>query len=248
MRKCCWIVVVAFSGLVLSGCCPLQEELRRTNTSLRSQLQLSEETLDALRAENASLTAELGEAGRKRDEALQEAERMEGVAASLQEARDQLEAQRRELQKLVEGLSGISVETRDEGNFLVLETDIFFDLGKTDLSEPAMSSLDTLAQYLADHPDITVRIDGHTDGVPIRHAPFKDNYHLAAMRAHSVMAYLMERGLAPSRAYIVGFGPNRPVVEPPEPEQPVAENRRVEILVVPAGSRTVTDILAGFGD
>ena len=91
-----------------------------------------------------------------------------------------------------------------------------------------------------------IRVDGHSDGEPIKHSQWKDNYHLSAMRAHAVMQYLASQGVPAQNMYIVGFGPNRPLVEPVEPEAPMPKNRRVEILLVPQAQRSIEQILEQF--
>jgi chemotaxis protein MotB len=151
----------------------------------------------------------------------------------------------------VRKVSGMSIEERPEGNFIVIENSILFESGEIELSDPARQTLsNTVVGYLQDrlreHPEQQIRIDGHTDGEPISASGWKSNYHLAAMRAHSVMAYLASQGIPTSNMYIVGFGPNSPRVEPPEPTAPVAENRRVEILVAPRRAEGIEERLQEF--
>ena len=60
------------------------------------------------------------------------------------------------------------------------------------------------------------------------------------------MRHLVSSGVDPARMYVAGFGPNRPRVEPEPADEAMAANRRVEILLVPRGARSVTEILQGF--
>jgi flagellar motor protein MotB len=46
--------------------------------------------------------------------------------------------------------------------------------------------------------------------------------------------------------FICGFGPNRPLRQPKAPEEAVAGNRRVEILLIPEAMRSIGQILEGF--
>jgi chemotaxis protein MotB len=169
------------------------------------------------------------------------------LLGKLQQAQQEREQQLKELQALVRDMGGMSVQSRPEGDYIVIENTILFDPGKIDLSEKARKTLDsTVVAYLKKNADQMVRIDGHTDGVPIQHSAWKDNYHLGAMRAHSVMSYLMSKGIPPERMAIVGYGPNRPLVKPAQPKADTPKNRRVEILIVPKAHKSIEEILDEF--
>jgi len=245
MRNRILSLVLAVAFLGLTGCTQLKE-LRQQKANLQEQLKMCEGERESLLANIDELQGEKQTLQNQLAAAQEMSSRQEELLSQLADEQARMEQQREELQKLVKDLSGVEVQSRREGNFIVVENDILFALGKTDLTDDAKTTLKQVLQYLLSRPSVKIRIDGHTDGVPIRNAPFEDNYHLSAMRAHSVMIYLVENGMDPSRAFICGFGPNRPVVEPEEPTAPVAENRRVEILVMPEGTRSISEILEGF--
>ena len=233
--------------LTLLGCGELRE-LRKQNAVLKSGLQQRDKERDRLleRArllgmENKELAEELAKAKEKERDHLQ-------LLGQLHRAQEEREEQLRELQEMVKDISGVHVVRRSEGSFIVIENEILFASGKADLTAGAKSTLDsTVVAYLEKHPGQQIRIDGHTDGQPIKASPWKDNYHLAAMRAHAVMQYLASKGIPKRQMHIVGFGMNRPLLEPEEPTAPMAENRRVEILLVPEAGRGIEDILKEFG-
>jgi chemotaxis protein MotB len=80
-----------------------------------------------------------------------------------------------------------------------------------------------------------VRVEGHTDDVPIRTARYQSNWELSTARASAVVAYLVEVGkLDPERLSAAGYGEFHPQVPNDSPEHR-ARNRRVD-LVVQAGS------------
>jgi len=241
-------VMVAVLGFCLVGMvgCPELQKLRDENKRLNGQvvgLQTDKQKLsnevNALAAERDRLEAELSEARG-------EAERSAGLLNELKGEQEKLQQQNRDLQALLRGIPGTTVKATAEGNYVVTESEILFDPGQIELKSGATAALDKVSEYLRAHPDISIRIDGHTDGQPIRVSPWKDNYHLGAMRAHAVMLYLMDKGVSPERAFIASFGPNRPLVPPKEPTADVPQNRRVEILLVPEGVRTVGEILEGL--
>ncbi len=238
-------VALVLTLALLTGC-SATKELRKQNANLAQQLRQCEQERDDLDNTVSSLEADRRELQQKLLSARSESDQMSGVVERLKQEQSRLQQERQELQKLVRDLSGFSVETRQEGNFIVVENQILFGLGEAELTDEARKALDSVADYLKERPGVTIRVDGHTDGVPIRQSGWEDNYHLSAMRAHSVMQYLVERGVRAERMWIAGFGPSKPRVEPEEPTQPVAENRRVEILLVPETARSIEEILEGF--
>jgi len=244
-------------GLVLAGVCLALlfgcrgPELKKQIASLESRLQTCAEQRDGLRRELAQLESEHLVQGESLKAAQEELARLSAVRTALERAKQEREQQVEELTALVKKVSGMHLESRPEGDFIVIENEILFAPGKIDLSDEARRTLDqTVVAYLKDHlveyPDQQVRIDGHTDGVPITHSDWLSNWHLASMRAHAVMQYLVSRGIPAKNMYIVGFGPNRPRVLPPTPDADVPENRRVEILIVPRAAAGIDEVLQKF--
>jgi OOP family OmpA-OmpF porin len=87
--------------------------------------------------------------------------------------------------------------------------------------------LDDVVQILQENPELAVRIEGHTD------ADGEDDYNLSLsdQRAKSVMAYLVEHGVAAERLSAKGYGELRPVA-PNDTEDGKAKNRRVDFMIV----------------
>ena len=79
--------------------------------------------------------------------------------------------------------------------------------------------------------DWVLRVDGHTDPVPVSAGPgakYADNWELSQGRALSVVRYLIdEEGIAPERLAATGFGEHRPVDLGTSPDA-YARNRRIE--------------------
>ncbi len=245
MLKKTLVLALAVSLFALTGC-PELKTLRQQNKNLQSSLTSAQQELSSTRSELATVTAMRDKYRDQLTLAQTESGRLGGLVKQLQDEQARVEKQRADLAALVKEYAGINVEERGEGNFIVMDNDILFDSGKVDLKANAKAALDKVADYLVKNPGVPVRIDGHSDGVPIRVSQWQDNYQLSAMRAHSVMRYLISKGVDPKRMSIAGFGPNRPRVQPAQPDASVAANRRVEILLVPKGSRSVSDILKDF--
>jgi chemotaxis protein MotB len=117
-------------------------------------------------------------------------------------------------------------------------SDFTFALGSAELTSSAQSSIVALAKILntPTASNFEARIVGHTDNVPINRpetrAKHPTNWHLSAHRAISVGDALISSGVAPNRIQVAGYGEYRPVVPNP-PKGGAAQNRRVEIFLVP---------------
>jgi chemotaxis protein MotB len=141
----------------------------------------------------------------------------------------------RKLAKAVRILSeddhGIQVTHSDEGTRLVFEDKILFDFGKDAINPEGFPLLDKIARALIDVP-YRLRVEGHTDNVPIQTRRFPSNWELSAARAVNVVKYFVQVSqLDPQRLSAVGYGESRPVV-PNDTPRNRAKNRRVEILLL----------------
>ena len=72
-----------------------------------------------------------------------------------------------------------------------------------------------------------LRVDGHTDRLPIRVGPFVSNWELSAARAISVVEFLVREGIPPERLAAAGFGEFRPL-DTRDDEIAYRRNRRIE--------------------
>jgi len=111
-----------------------------------------------------------------------------------------------------------------------ISTDILFGSGVAKLSPTALSVMQRLADSLKPWPN-AIRVEGHTDDRPISTAAFPSNWELSAARAASVVHLFMDRGIAPARMAVLGFGPYRPVA-PNTSATGRNANRRVELVIL----------------
>lgn len=115
-----------------------------------------------------------------------------------------------------------------------LSSAVTFATGDDALSPAGRDALGKAAAILAKLPN-TIRIEGHTDDVPVRGGRFSSNWHLSAARAQSVVRLLMAQGVDPRRLQVVGFGEVRPRHLDDTPEGRAA-NRRIEIKILRKGT------------
>ena len=90
-----------------------------------------------------------------------------------------------------------------------LRTDILFPSGVANLSNAAYPALDALSATLAKYPN-PLRVEGHTDNVPINTRYYPSNWELSSARAASVVHRFARGGISPARLSVIGFGEFRP--------------------------------------
>lgn len=120
-----------------------------------------------------------------------------------------------------------------------LKTDIFFASGSAIPNAQAVETMRRLAGSIQPFPN-PIRIEGHTDNVPIRTLQFPSNWELSAARAASMVHVFTDNGVAPSRMTVVGYADQVPK-ESNDTASGRAANRRVllVILATPEGLQSV---------
>ena len=110
-----------------------------------------------------------------------------------------------------EGLQGkIEVNQEERGLVIRLLEGAFFDSGQAVLKKEAMELLDEVA-FILKGIDKQIRIEGHTDNVPINTERFPSNWELSAARSVTVLKYLLaEHGFSSYQLAAVGYGEYRP--------------------------------------
>lgn len=213
--------------------------------ALRGQLSALQGALDASAARDADAQVQIETLGGQLNSALAQAAAEQKRRAELEEAeRKRLEEETKQLSRyrseffgrlseLLSGREGVRVV----GDRFVFSSEVLFQPGSADLSDEGkaqiasvVSILDDVAEDIPGNIDWIVRVDGHTDNVPLSgQGEFRDNWELSQARALSVVRYMIgSLGFAPQRLAATGFGEFRPVAEGDSPEAR-AQNRRIEL-------------------
>lgn len=111
-------------------------------------------------------------------------------------------------------------------NKIELKQTVFFDTRKATIKKVSFPLLNEVAQALADHPTLQVRIEGHTDS----QGADKANLKLSQNRAASVRKYLIGKGVDGTRMVSEGFGERVPIADN-RTSGGRAQNRRVEFVI-----------------
>jgi chemotaxis protein MotB len=125
----------------------------------------------------------------------------------------------------------VALHRETEGLVISLREFGFFDSGSAALKPSALPALDRIASILAVRI-CRLRIEGHTDNVPIHTAQMASNWELSTARSTELVRLLIVRyGFAPERLSAAGFAEFHPIVSN-DTAQGRAQNRRVDVVIL----------------
>lgn len=229
------IRIQALSALVGEQSQALKEE-RRLSADAQAEIALLKQRIDGLRSQ----LEEIGQALKLAEEQklAQAAEITDlGKRLNVELARrvNELEHYRSDFFGRLSSLLKSNPYIQVKGDRFLFQSELLFDSGSAELGEAGQRQLDELARVLRDviriipdEIDWILRIDGHTDRIPIRSTQFASNWELSTARAVSVLRHLAARGISPRRMAATGFAEFHPL-NPASTEAAYRQNRRIEI-------------------
>lgn len=174
--------------------------------SLQEQLQLLETSHDKLTAENKK-NLSINRLGQFRSE----------FFAKLQQA------------------IGNRADMRIVGDRFIFQSEVLFDKASAELGSEGKQKLNQLIEALKEisqkiPKDLNwiLRVDGHTDHLPIKTSQFPSNWELSSARAIAVVKYMTEKGIDAHHLVAAGFGEHQPLNRNKSDEKELARNRRIE--------------------
>lgn len=174
-----------------------------------------------LDAENTKLKAENASLAKAREEQVQK------VSSTYESLLEKMKSEISQGQVTISELKGkLTVNMVDS---------ILFDSGKAEVKKSGLEILGKVILILKDVSDKSIRIEGHTDNVPISRAlaqRYPTNWELSAARAINVMRFLQDQGIDPANLSAVAYGEWKPVATNDTAEGK-AKNRKIEIILVP---------------
>ena len=103
---------------------------------------------------------------------------------------------------------------------------VSFEPAKAYLLPESYGELNKLSQYLFRHPNLVIRIDGHSDDAGSK----RSNQKISEQRARAVFEYLITHGVQ-NKMYFLGYGSSVPIADN-NTEDGRAKNRRVEFEII----------------
>lgn len=167
----------------------------------------------------------------------------QGGQYDLEDLREQAQqhAEQEQLEQIAAGIrqyaaaqkldNAIRLSIDERGLVIRLADTVLFDRGRAEIKPEARAILDRLAEVIGPIPN-NVRVEGHTDNLPINTAEFPSNWELSSRRATNVLRYLVEKhAISAQRMSGSAYGEYRPVA-PNTSEEERRLNRRVDIVIL----------------
>ena len=201
----------------------------------REQVELLNAQLAALRAQLARISAALeASEARAEEQNVTIANLSKRLNEALLDKVQELASFRSEFFGRLRKALGDRRDIRVVGDRFVFESEILFQPGETGLQPAGRTQIEQLAHTLLDisrdiPPDLdwVLRVDGHTDVLPISTPAYPSNWELSTARAVSVVKFLVELGVPPGRLAATGFGEFQPL-DPANTLEAFKRNRRIE--------------------
>jgi chemotaxis protein MotB len=197
-------------------------QLNRSIATLKARLEQVSQALDLAHGESTIKDTEIKDLGKRLNLAL--ARRI-----------NDLEAYRSEFFGRLRRVLGDNPLIRIEGDRFVFQAELLFSTGSAELGPAGIHHLTQLAATLNElviriPPEIDwiLRIDGHTDRVPVTSGRFPSNWELSTARAVSVVRFLSSQGIPETHMAAAGFSKFHPLDSADTPAS-YRKNRRIEI-------------------
>ncbi len=224
----------------------LMARLAKTETDIESQRELSDEAqaqvqllnrqILALRQQLADLATalEVAETADKEKE-VQIADLGRRLNVALASKVQELARYRSEFFGRLREVLGARKDVRIVGDRFVVQSVVLFETGSAELGGAGQQQLSNLALALIEiavripkNLPWVLRVDGHTDRIPIHTAEFPSNWELSTARAISVVRFLIEQGISADHLAATGVGEGQPL-DPGTTEEALRRNRRIEL-------------------
>jgi len=220
----------------------LQQEQSQLSASLeeeRKRLLAETEEKARLQQEQSQLSASLDEERKRLKAEAEEKARLEQERAAKEDEIHRLTKTQEELsQSLKDEIAKGNIKIQQVRDRLTINMvdRVLFDSGRADIKPAGLKVLKQVGDVLNKITDKQIRIEGHTDNVPIStklQDKFKTNWELSTTRATTVVRFLIDQGgVQPQSLSAVGYADTHPI-ESNDSEQGRSSNRRIEIVLYP---------------
>ncbi|MEO5375616.1 MAG: peptidoglycan -binding protein [Alphaproteobacteria bacterium] len=209
---------------------------RELSKEARAHAALLNQQLEAIRQELVRLNAALAASeALNKDQKTQIASLGQRLNQALASKVEELSRYRSEFFGRLREVLGKDPRIRIDGDRFVFQSEVLFSTGSAELGEEGQAQLGRLATTLLDLTkriptgvNWILRVDGHTDRLPIATDRYPSNWELSSARALSVVRFLTTRGIPAERLAATGFGEYQPI-DGGSDEIALRRNRRIEL-------------------
>ncbi len=253
LKKVVFLVFVAGLMVAFTGCVTKDTYLKKESEAnqLNKNYMAEQQKNKNLTAENTALKSQLATVTKEKDELnyilSAKSDALSKTVAALRTENEELKKTKEKVQQTsktyesmlekmkTEIAQGQVTITELKGRLTVNMVDaVLFDSGQAEVKKQGQEVLDKVVDVLKDVQGKAIRVEGHTDNVPIHGnltKKYPTNWELSAARATNVARYLQKMGIDPTLLSTAAFGEYRPVT-PNDTKEGRAKNRRIEIVLI----------------
>jgi len=201
-------------------------DLKNDLATTQEQVNAKNEEIRKLEEKRIELMGQIAEMEKKLEEKNEVIDEMASTRKSIEDSlRDQIASKQVRLETL-------------EGKLKITFVDkILFNSGSAQINQAGQQSLLSLAGILNQEPDQMIAVEGHTDNIGVGkslQSVYPTNWELSTARATAVVRFLQDKAeIKPERLSAVGYSYFKPIAEN-DTEDGRAQNRRIEIILVPS--------------
>lgn len=209
---------------------------KNSDAALQSNMKKNRELLAELDAKEKALAAEQDRLNKLQNDLRERSQRVDELEGKIAAQQEQMNRLRETLSKALfsfEG-KGLTVEQKNGKVYVSMENKLLFSSGSWAVGAEGRRAVVEVGKVLAENPDISVLIEGHTDNVPYNASgPISDNWDLSTKRATAIVGILAEnKAINKENLTAAGRGEFAPLAGNDTAEGR-AKNRRIEIILTP---------------
>ena len=207
-----------------------------SSSAIEANLKKNRELLAQLEAKEQALAAENERLENLKNELEARSKRVQELESIIASKDASMKALKEAISKALTDFEGkgLTVEQRNGKVYVSMENKLLFESGSWAVGNQGKKAVQQLGGVLADNPDISILIEGHTDNVPYTGSgQLSGNWDLSTKRATAIVTILRDNpNIDPQNLTAAGRGEYAPIASNDTPEGR-AKNRRIEVILTP---------------
>ncbi len=242
MRKHVMIATVLILGVGLMSSCVSKkkyQELESQRMQLNQDLDAAKSTISDLQGQNEEFQNRSAKLESDLKDLDQDMAQVKNTVKTVEKEREVAVGKIKTIKNEIDGVlmknDNIDLEEKDGKLYVTLGDDILYRFGSTSISSSGKDVIGSVAKILANHPDVKVIIESHTDSRGLKEgAAYRDNWDLSVARSANVVRQLVKDGVTPEQLLAAGQAQYDPVVKGDDLSiEDLGPNRRTEFIILP---------------